>query len=409
MPSRRNRSWPARRSVSMIQRAAFTLVELLVVVVIAVILLAVTLPTVKYSLEEGKLREGTRQINAFFASARAQAASTGRPVGVWLELTQIGDPSAALGLFQCSQLYMAEVPAAYSGDLLNARAVVRNTQGDNGPLDPTRTDWFLDFADSPGTPPDPRQAPSVASLMANPGGLLPQPQASQPAVPFLIRFDNKGTLFKAERRSNGFLYILNNGVLPPRSNGLSSGASPTNAGYRFEIFRHPQRAGQPLELPQGIVIDMPYSGIGPTGGASLPAQLGQDDLGAAKTAVIIMYSPSGGVASVAYIEQFNNNLVEDVGTSSLYLLVGKTEKMDLPWAPSYLPTLQESNIADGSNLWVTVNRRTGSVATVENTPSFNPQDFNPPQNFPPQNPQEREKFLTRAREFARTGEVKGGQ
>ena len=380
----------ARDGVAAYNRAAFTLIELMIVVVIAIILMAVTLPTIKYSIEEGKLREAARQINAFFASAKAHATATGRHGGVWLELERIGDPTTALGVYQCSQIYLAEVPAPYGGDYLNSRAVVRNAIGDTNPLDPTASAWLLDFADSPGMPPEPLNAPSVASLMADPGGLIKRGDK------FGIRFDNKGYLFAAFRStSDGRCYITNNGIVPPRANGLPSGTNPS-AGYSFQIFRQPQRIGQPLEFPQGVVLDMSYSGVSPSG----------YQFEAAKERVLVMFAPTGGVSSVSFVHQQTGNVVEDTESSKLFLLVGRTENMET--GPAWT-NVAASNLVDGSNLWVAVNRRTGSVATVENVPDIKPQSYNPPQPFPPTTLQQRQNFLARSREFAAKSDVKGGQ
>jgi type II secretory pathway pseudopilin PulG len=381
-------------------RAAFTLVELLIVVVIAIILMAVTLPTIKYSLEEGKLREGARQMNGFFASAKAQATSTGRPAGVWFELERIGDPTTALGVYQCSQIYLAEVPSPYSGDVQNARAVVRNTSNTGDPNYDTNllpnpyqipltqqpmpplTGWCIDFLN----------AASVGSLTPNQGALIARGER------FSIRFDNKGLLFQGIRSdSDGYYYIINYGNMPPRGNGLPTGMNPNpNAGYSYQIYRQPQRIGQPLELPQGIVVDMSYSGVSPTG----------YQFEAAKQRLLVMFSPTGGVASVSYVHQQTNSIWEDTETSKLFLLVGRTEKMEI--GPAFT-NVAAANLADGANLWVAVNRRTGSVATVENVPDINPQSYNPPQPFPPTTPQQRQNFIARSREFAAKSDVKGGQ
>jgi hypothetical protein len=244
------------------------------------------------------------------------------------------------------------------------------------PSNPPLTGWYIEFVNN-----------CAATLFANPGALIERGER------FFIRLDAKGPLFAGIRSdSDGNYYIINRGIVPPRSNGLPPNA---NAGYMFQIYRQPQRVGQPLELPQGIVIDVGYSGIG-TGPVYAPPS----------NRILVMFSPNGSVVSVSLVDQDTGEYLEETGTSNVHFLVGKTEKIERPWN---INRIRESNICDGSNLWVTVNRRTGSVATVENTPSFNPQDFNPPQNFPPTSNQERQNFLTRAREFAITGEVKGGQ
>jgi prepilin-type N-terminal cleavage/methylation domain-containing protein len=404
MTSRRTSHLRLERCVRVADRAAFTLVELLVVVVIAVILMAVTLPTVKYSLEEGKLREGARQFNAYFAMAKARATTTGRPAGVWLELERIGDPSVAIGLYQCSQVYLAEIPAPYCGDYQNARAFVRNTADSmdpnyntallppqnppyqiplQNPSNPPLRGWYLDFTN----------AASVASLMANQGALV------EPGERFFIRFDAKGNLFQGVRSDSGppyNYYIINQGVVPPRSNGIYDAMTNPNAGYSFQIYRSPKRVGQPLELPQGIVIDPNYSGLGP-GGVSGPNLTGIECAGAARQ-MLVLFSPQGGVGKFMWTNHAGN-LVENFESSQIHFLVGKTEKVEYAWNTATVP-MKDHNIADGSNLWVTVNRRNGTVATVENVPS---------PNLPFSNVTERAAFIAAAREFASGGEVKGGQ
>ena len=155
--------------------------------------------------------------------------------------------------------------------------------------------------------------------------------------------------------------------------------------YRYEIRRQPQRAGQPLELPQGIVIDPGYSGASASG----------NEFAAASGRLLVMYSPTGGVASASYIDQATGNLVEDTGVSKLYLLVGRTEQVDYAWQ-----NVPASNVADGGNLWLTINRRTGAVGTVENAPNV---------ALPIGTAQERAAYLSTAREFATAGDVTGGQ
>ena len=187
-------------------RRGVTLVELLIVVLIIVVLVAIALPTVKYSIEEGRLREGARQVNAFCAAARAQAESTGRPVGVWFELERIGDPAAAVGLHQCSQLYLAEVPPAYTGDVAGATCRVAigrlNTPADNPP-------WTIDFQGS---------AAMLPTLVAV-------------GETFQIRLDGKGDWFAARRTAAGFEIIgPSGGNRPPRIPGPGPDGKPGVAG-----------------------------------------------------------------------------------------------------------------------------------------------------------------------------------
>ena len=88
-----------------------TLVELMVTMGIAAVLLAIALPTIKFTIESSKVREASRQVNGLFASAKARASSTGRAVGIWLER----DPG---NYNVCTKLYLTEVPQPYAGQVI---------------------------------------------------------------------------------------------------------------------------------------------------------------------------------------------------------------------------------------------------------------------------------------------------
>src|ERR1043165_8553567 len=65
-------------------RRGYTLAEMLVVMTIMLILVAITLPAVKNVMQGGNTRESSRQLNAYFAMAKARALQTGRPCGVMM-------------------------------------------------------------------------------------------------------------------------------------------------------------------------------------------------------------------------------------------------------------------------------------------------------------------------------------
>src|SRR5437762_6876101 len=64
--------------------SAYTLAELLVVMTIMLMLVAISLPAIKNVMQEGHTREASRQLNAYFAMAKARALQTGRPCGVMM-------------------------------------------------------------------------------------------------------------------------------------------------------------------------------------------------------------------------------------------------------------------------------------------------------------------------------------
>src|SRR6478672_8785942 len=113
---------PARRP-----RSAYTLAEMLVVMTIMLILVAITLPAIKNVMQGGNSRESSRQLNAYFAMAKARALQTGRPCGVMmmcdlpLGLSEPGTGLNGMPLWPTklvTKLYLAEVPQPYSGSTI---------------------------------------------------------------------------------------------------------------------------------------------------------------------------------------------------------------------------------------------------------------------------------------------------
>src|SRR5688572_20411289 len=88
-------------------RGGMTLVELLVVITIIVIVFAALVPRIRPAIEDLKLREGSRQVNAYIASAQAVAGQQKRPYGVRLR------PIAGVGVLELVSL---ETPPPYAGD-----------------------------------------------------------------------------------------------------------------------------------------------------------------------------------------------------------------------------------------------------------------------------------------------------
>ena len=102
------------QSLGSITRRGMTLVELLVVIMIMVILMGIALPLIKPQLEDRKLREASRQLNAFIRAAQARAAETDRPVGISIVRNDELNPNISY------QVYYAETPPPYAGDTQDA-------------------------------------------------------------------------------------------------------------------------------------------------------------------------------------------------------------------------------------------------------------------------------------------------
>ena len=363
------------------RRRGFTLMEMLIVIAIMLLLVIATLPRIKQTMDDSKLRESSRQLSSYFAMAKARAAATGRPCGVWFVSEQLGDPAGVPpnATFQSSQMYLAEVPAPYSGDVLESKVVVTDTNGNqlasaaNGPA------WRLNFIPA---------ANSLTTLV-------------QPGESFLIRFDHKGPIFNGTRNLNdGFFYVTGGPTVPPTANGLYDANTNPNAGYQYEIVRNAQRIGAPLNLPRGTSIDLAYSGMGNFGVDFFAAQTSFNNNGfPAAPAVLVLFTPEGRVGNVTYRSwDFSNSqyvTISNDAQGTIHFLVGRPEKVGLG--------LPQSNLVDNNALWVSVGRLTGSVTTTENAPNIDFVFSNPPTQ------QEQRNYLTIAREFAITQDVKGGQ
>ena len=212
---------------------AMTLVEIMVVIAIIGILAVVMLSAVKYQYRNRSVKEGERQLNAFIGAAQARAQQLGRPVGIWIERFSKEAPAPIvganptlnqilpIGANYAVQVYQAEVPRPYTGDLRDSRVTVSN----NG------THWAINF------PP--------ASALRNENNPL-----IRAGERFKIQFDHRGPFHEAVRSGNlaAAEYIL---MLDTVNTGgqIPKGAM-TSSGVPYTVHRRPVRSlTAPLRLP----------------------------------------------------------------------------------------------------------------------------------------------------------------
>lgn len=369
-------------------RYGMTLVELLMVVAIMTILMAVAIPMIRPAFQDRVLREASRQINAFFAGAKARAAESGHPVGVWIERRRSEDNH-----LYSTQLHIAEVSSSFTGAVVGSRATILFPASITIPAPPVVPEWphefdytnlgELYFWNEAGTNIDASTAGYLVELVAN-------------YEIFFIRFDHKGYYYGCMRYDMGgvphFLISVSSGVIPPRTEHVVPPVVP--AGLTFEILRSPSKSiVSPLTLPGDTILDMTVSGMG----------LGQyadafdyewippppPDPLPPPTPVIVMFTPTGEVGYV-YVDN-----VAKIASGPVYLLVGRRSKITLS---ASFANPEFSNLAEPTNLWITINNRTGAVTTEDNavppvlagSPSFT-------------------EYLRAARSFARGSQQKGGR
>lgn len=305
-------------------RRGYTLIELLVVLLIAGLLIATALPIAATMLDDARVREGSRALNAFFAMAKSRAAATGRPCGLLL----VAEPVSGTSYYQATQVYMAEMAEPYGGSSLSpvSKAKINSTTNmlEFWSWDSSISDYAHDTTDEP--------AYMQAML-----GTTPQT--------ILIRFDFKGDWFRVYYDGSTYTY----------QGSLLGTTVPPGDARPFQILREPRSVGTAREMPRGTAVDLLWSGYGP-GNKTLG-----DDRGAgnffrnASKGVLVMFSPAGGVDGV---------FIDGVGIpqqGTLHFLVGRAEQTGMVGAGS--------NLADPTSLWVSVGRSSGIAMTTENTPN----------------------------------------
>lgn len=360
------------------RRRAMTLVELLVAITIITMLMAISIPLVRYSLDGDKVREASRQLNMMLAGARTRAIERGRPVGVWL---QRSDQNANAAV----EVYLAESPPPYIGDVNGARVYIRDTNTmDTIPVDTICFDTM-----STGF-------------------------ASYISIGDVVRFDRTGHYFQitsVDPTSTtitgfppisgraGFTRVFPESMLPP----LSTSAA---GGHLFEILRHPQRLNvSPLQLADGAVVDLRFSGVGAEG-TQFAFSAGDANH------VIVAFDATG---ALSYL--FFDSSPQDID-GPVHLLVGKLDQLQdadstpdspnpvsLDSASPAVGVTYDKNVADQASIWVTVGSRNGTITTAENAWELRPQASWAGVPGPP--------FfvnsLRRAREFAQATDAMGGR
>ena len=300
-------------------RFGFTLVELLVVVTIILILLTLTATGVKPLLEGREVREGARQVAAYIGSAQALAMARNRPVTVWVErLDNATKPGMAL------QLYMAEAPAPYTGDLIGAVAVVSG---------------LVPYAYDVGTTGTAAFHPNYSSALAqivrrDSADVDGDTNVDEVIGTYLIRFNYRGPYYRITRRNGHSIQFQHPTAPSPRSSA---------AGVPYQIYHYDHRSAMPpLEVPNGVAIDISYSGIGATGQFPVTGNF----------PILFSFSSGGNVQFVSH----DGGVIQPLG--AIHLLVGRPEKIGAA-------AFADSNLADGHNLWVSIGHQTGRITTSE--------------------------------------------
>jgi type II secretory pathway pseudopilin PulG len=353
-------------------RRGFSMVELLIVIAISMLLIAISIPLIRPMLASNRLREATRQLNAFIIGAKARAAETGRPYGIRLVRSSVdatGDPN------ECYRVQYIEVPPFYSGDIEGAMITV------GGPALPGT--GYLFYASVPSGDP----ANLLLANAATDTTLISEGD--------MIRFGYAGIWYRIVDIYSGLGHSGNNNDTVLQLTTLSTTTAPPagtpqwpinpadasipSAPYStaprvlpYQIMRKPQVAGTTtLELPHDTSIDLSLSGSS-IGGVEFFAgnNVGPyDPTFADPSPVDIVFDPNGQMKYLA-----TQGVMAPV-SGTIYLHIGQTENVvtgvggrGMQPNPSFPATqlAASQNLLNSDNYWVAIQYPTGSVLTAEN-------------------------------------------
>lgn len=375
------------------RRRGLSLVELLVVVGIVVTLAAITLPSLRELLKDQKITQASRQVQAFFESAKAKAIANGRPVGVLLDrLSYAGPNNNQITNSTCLRLSMVEVLPPYCGDIKGATAVLTATGGLPG---------YANVAFLPVT-----TCPSALSIISS-GDLI-----SFGDNPLAFMVTGQPQILPHNGNPHVRLFLAN----PTDAKTERVWPLVSELNVPFRVFRKPSKSmSGGLDLPKGICVDLTSSGVGPFARNFSPDWIvGDPTWGSVAPAdykgIYIVFDANGGVERVYKGINVGGVIAfgSEAPTSTIHLLLGKTDQV----VPPTLLTpfdgnviqagrdLATSNLMDSESMWVSINPFTGSIYSSVVTEPVLP---SPASLFDVN-------FRTRqAREFAIQGLARGGR
>ncbi len=365
-----------------------TLLELLIVLTILLMVTAAAIPLMAPALENRQMREGSRMLSTYLSAARARAVQIGRPVGVILQRFN-GQPFA----FQMAQV---EIPPPYAGDTfdsyMNLGITGSNPGNPNGPM-------TLMYFNQTYNQPTATLAARWYTAVANTGTF----NHRLVRIGDEVQFNGQGytyTIFGPDANGDGLLddppddnsngvvddpIALDIAYLYPAGTSISHLAFPWDGPAvqpaTYQVSRQPVRtSAQPVQLPEGIVIDLVSSGVGITGAFNSQPYTGSNNPSTPPPPIVnfdpvIVFSPAGRLDYVSVDP--NGRLVRP--TDTLYLLLGRRELMYDATAKGTGQDIVDQNLSAVTDLqaaggvlppppahfWVSVTPQTGQVNVTE--------------------------------------------
>jgi prepilin-type N-terminal cleavage/methylation domain-containing protein len=295
-------------------RAAFTLIELLIVIGIATVLASLSLSTVRGLLKDQKITQAARMAKQYIDTARTRAMSNGRPVALFLERTSVAGISGAVteANYTVTRLSIGEVFPPYTGETTGALATLWDVVPDlpAAPIAATKFPLSRGATDLVGSPIGDGFADQARFILADvvsafgtassPGmvsvgdtiefvgniqrfviesiDFVPAGAPTQVAVTFFNPPTTYDAIladrFRTKAARNTKFEVSYSGREPTlrTSNTVTgllgpSGSAPSAVPFR--IYRKPTKSlVGTIAMPRGTCIDLSVSGIGPSSTAA---------------------------------------------------------------------------------------------------------------------------------------------
>ena len=397
-----------KTSKTLYMKSGMTLVELMIVTGIILMLVVISVPVVKPMLASRKQADAAQMLSIYLNSARIRASETGRDCGVMFgRYTDINTNGTAFPYNDsCLVVRQIETPPAYSGSMSDIRVSVEIVPNSNGNL---ANIIFHKWNNSSWRGESPKTNPSEACIDENAAWNNLVQRCDK------IQFDNQGPYYTivqessfpgqpTNQRDGDNTYITTDAStkpdrrcpmiavqnkLPPE---YAAGdfnvirAIPRNSPVTFKLLRTPRNGDPqltltpPIGFPNGIIVDLQYSGITEFGTEfrNVNGEITDwDDVGSDfrprnaydTEPVIVMFSPAGSVSLIR-----SGAHVQSDGP--IHFLIGRWDRAASDWKPDnngnlvvrpnnspYPPDDGLRNYEDMSNFWVTIDQRSGRVTT----------------------------------------------
>lgn len=425
-------------------KSGMTLVELLIVCFIIVLFVAVAAPLMRPNTNDRKAREAARQLNAYFAQAKAYAAQRSKNVALVFDRSAVEgaqDPNIV------TRLYLAESPPTYAGDTLNSTVALWTEPGQ--PPVTGLTPYPINGSAAHLLTLDFRWG--VVNAMADVITLSYMPNPPQPgnSVPFTIRLSNPDSPTTSGPWYQGMAVYQPGFGIPGRplqyfivaqynqpwfkhSPNLVPTPYPPPPPYptppppippqplnaAFQMNFPPQNSSTSnLELPTGTCVDLQFSGYQfydyAPGDERQAEPLSASFASGSTSPLYVVFGPGGDVQYVLGNGGINYQ------PTRMNFLVGTTDRaiefagdalLPAPYPPpNGTGTLRLTNLNDRTCQWVTVNAHTGYISTADNA-GFDP---DPPAAttmlVPTNDLRYRGTAIGRARAMAASLNTKGGR